>query len=393
MQCATIDDILKNYIVIITFSQMINVVELFSGIGGMHYSLKGAGMSYNVVAAIDINTSANELYKHNFPDTKVYQRNIQSLNCEDFEKLKANMITMSPPCQPFTRLGLKKDNCDERTNALLHIIELLPKLSSIKYLLLENVQGFETSNSRDALVDVLGRCGFTFQEFLLNPTDYYIPCSRLRYYLLAKRKPLKFNFQSGELMKSIPMQDERIIEILVGRGLSQEALVSCSPEKLRRPFMISTILENNCDATRYKVPMKILKKYAGVLDLTFPSSTRCCCFTKAYGRYVEGTGSVLCPLLVEDEALDILKEMDTMREAGSDNKGKCNEEMAEVLDRVGVRYFSPREIARLLCFPEEFTWPRHYSANQLYKLMGNSINVFMVTLLALVLLDGEQNES
>ena len=32
-----------------------------------------------------------------------------------FEKLHFDLLLMSPPCQPFTRLGAKKDNDDPRT--------------------------------------------------------------------------------------------------------------------------------------------------------------------------------------------------------------------------------------------------------------------------------------
>ncbi|XP_071445049.1 tRNA (cytosine(38)-C(5))-methyltransferase [Hetaerina americana] len=367
---------------------MVNVVELFSGIGGMHYSLKGADINYNVVAAVDINTSANELYKHNFPKTQVHQRNIQSFSCDEFNKFNANLITMSPPCQPFTRVGLKKDDSDERTNALMHIIELWPKLNSnVKYLILENVQGFENSNSRDALVKALVKCDFTFQEFLLNPTEYLIPCSRLRYYLIAKRKPLQFTFQCGELMKSIPMHEERLQGMLLEKiAISRDSVGDSG----NHPYTISSILETDTDTSKYSVPMTLLRKYSKVYDLVFPFSRRCCCFTKAYGRYAEGTGSVLCPMPLENDAKALLENMDLLYKANVNNKDNVNEELAKILKRTGVRYFTPREIARLLCFPEEFTWPEHYNSKQLYKLLGNSINVLMVTLLATLLFDEER---
>lgn len=41
----------------------LKVLELFSGIGGMHYALKESGVPGEVIAAIEINTVANEVYK------------------------------------------------------------------------------------------------------------------------------------------------------------------------------------------------------------------------------------------------------------------------------------------------------------------------------------------
>lgn len=37
--------------------------------------------------------------------------------------------------------------------------------------------------------------------------------------------------------------------------------------------------------------------YSG-LDIVYPDSKRCCCFTKSYYRYVKGTGSLLATVQV-----------------------------------------------------------------------------------------------
>lgn len=93
----------------------------------------------------------------------------------------------------FFRNGLIKDLNDERTKPLLHIIEnIIPKSQSLKYILVENVKGFECSLARDKLVESLGQSGYTYREFLLSPIHFGICNSRLRYYLLAKKKPLDF---------------------------------------------------------------------------------------------------------------------------------------------------------------------------------------------------------
>lgn len=93
----------------------------------------------------------------------------------------------------YFRNGLVKDINDERAKPLLHIIEnIIPKSQSLKYILVENVKGFECSLARDKLVSTLSQSGFTYREFLLSPIHFGICNSRLRYYLLAKKKPLDF---------------------------------------------------------------------------------------------------------------------------------------------------------------------------------------------------------
>jgi len=102
-------------------------------------------------------------------------------------------IKMISPVIIFYRNGLAKDILDERTKPLLHIIEnIIPKSQTLKYILVENVKGFECSLARDKLVSTLRQSGFTYREFLLSPVHFGICNSRLRYYLLAKKKPLDF---------------------------------------------------------------------------------------------------------------------------------------------------------------------------------------------------------
>ncbi|EPB76615.1 hypothetical protein ANCCEY_04324 [Ancylostoma ceylanicum] len=54
-------------------------IEFYSGIGGMHYALRDAFPSSCVLAACDINTTANRIYSHNFPKTQLLQNNIQAM--------------------------------------------------------------------------------------------------------------------------------------------------------------------------------------------------------------------------------------------------------------------------------------------------------------------------
>lgn len=41
------------------------------------FSLPESGISAQVVAAVDINTTANKIYRHNFPDTPLWNKTIE----------------------------------------------------------------------------------------------------------------------------------------------------------------------------------------------------------------------------------------------------------------------------------------------------------------------------
>ncbi|XP_071804842.1 tRNA (cytosine(38)-C(5))-methyltransferase-like [Asterias amurensis] len=167
----------------------------------------------SVVTAVDINDLANKIYQHNFPDVNLMQRNIQSLTRAEFTALDADMFLMSPPCQPFTRVGLKGDSDDPRTQSFIQLLDLLPKLSKLpSYILVENVKGFETSNTRSRLIQTLRQCSYTYQEFLLSPYHFNISNQRLRYFMVAKHRPLVFESTNISDEEHRVLQQQRILE-------------------------------------------------------------------------------------------------------------------------------------------------------------------------------------
>lgn len=82
------------------------------------------------LTAIDINTSANKVYRlnHNFhKNCKLLECNIESLTSLDFDRMNLDLLTMSPPCQPFSRLGNQLDLQDSRSSSFKHLMQLFPR--------------------------------------------------------------------------------------------------------------------------------------------------------------------------------------------------------------------------------------------------------------------------
>ena len=129
------------------------------------------------------------------------------------------------------------------------------------------------------------------------------------------------------------------------------------------------------ELSSYLVPDKILQKYAIAMDIVQPSSTHSCCFTKAYGNYALGTGSVLQHSLDSSELAKAFEEYSRLQGEGD------VEEAVEHLRKLNLRYFAPKEVANLMCFPAKFNFPSSLSRNQCYKVMGNSLNVHVVAIL------------
>lgn len=115
----------------------------------------------------------------------------------------------------------------------------------------------------------------------------------------------------------------------------------------------------------YKLSDSVLAKYAKTLDICYPHSKRSCCFTKAYGRYVQGTGSVFCEKSERDVNIAFNQEN--------------TEEQLRLIKALNLRFFTPLEVCRLMSFPQYFCFPSTLSERTKYKLLGNSINVKVVS--------------
>lgn len=160
------------------------VLELFAGIGGV----AAAWPEAEIVSAVDISLAAAAVYQHNFPHPYLIHA-IESLPQQILQGLGADFWWLSPPCQPFTRRGHRRDLDDRRSGGLLRIIDAIGACQPHS-LGLENVIGFEGSQAQQRLSEQLTRCGYHVLSRTLCPTQMGWPNRRPRFYLLASRAPL-----------------------------------------------------------------------------------------------------------------------------------------------------------------------------------------------------------
>lgn len=297
-----------------------------------------------MVAAIDINPVANAIYNHNFGSDKAKNSNILSLTPERIAKLDINVILMSPPCQPFSRNGSFKDVEDRRADPFVHLCDLLDKIPSVQFILLENVKGFERSQACELYKTRLSAAGFFFKEYILSPHDFGVPNTRHRYYCVAKRNEFK--------------------------NPTNELVTNPNLKHIQSAKTISDLVEPESDQlSRYLLKDDILRKRLAIMDVCTPDSINSMCFTKAYTHYAEGTGSVYSPLL-RTEFDAIYREVERTDDP---------DERIILLRKLKVRYFTPFEVARLMSFPKGFEFPPQTTDKQCYRVLGNSINVLVVS--------------
>ncbi|EGD73928.1 hypothetical protein PTSG_05624 [Salpingoeca rosetta] len=288
-------------------TQPLRVLEFYSGIGGMHAALKVADPTARVLRAFDINDTANKVYRHNFPETPVWQRLIESIPRERFEgKLQADMYLMSPPCQPFTRTGKQQGIEDKRSTSLRFILDLITTMKTPpRYILVENVKGFESSNARQPLISALQSRDYSFQEFILSPDQFGIPNSRLRYFLVAVRAPLQLpSPPTGTVLYHIPTLGGAFADGYSPQ-IAAHSFLPPAPQQVPgvppvRPWTLRPVRAvgaylsaDEGEIAANLVPMKVVLRHGQLFDIVDATSHRTMCFTKAYSHYAEGTGSVV----------------------------------------------------------------------------------------------------
>ncbi|KAI8388852.1 S-adenosyl-L-methionine-dependent methyltransferase [Radiomyces spectabilis] len=303
----------------------------------------------------------------------LFRHLIETLSTEYYDKIAADVWTMSPPCQPYTRIGLKQGSQDGRAKSFLHLLEVLGEMEhKPKYILLENVKGFEESDSRDMLAEKLKECNYAFQEFLLTPLQLGIPNSRMRYYMLAKLRPLKFaSSPTDTIINYIPLSD-KMSEAFVDFRLTTANIEKELADKIASSIEpVSNYLVKVDNLDQFLVPDKVLSKNGHVFDIIKPNSRRSCCFTKGYYHYAQGTGSIL----QMNEKADTSSTFEQAIEA---RDSKDTKKQLSLLHSLKLRYFTPREVANLMGFPSHFEFPSTSSVKQQYRTLGNSINVRLV---------------
>lgn len=93
---------------------------------------------------------------------------------------------------------------------------------------------------------------------------------------------------------------------------------------------------------------------------------------------MEGTGSI-----VQHNTDVSMPEIYTQVQ----NLSPDDPERVRLLQSLQLRYFTPEEVTRLMCFPNWFEFPLSVTKKQKYKVLGNSVNVLVITSLLLILVE------
>lgn len=302
--------------------EKLKVASLFCGCGGTDVGLLGdfeflgnhyASNDLEIVYANDIDDNACNIFKENFgiePDN----RDIRKVTSDEIPEF--DILTGGFPCQSFSiiaqnpkRLGVK----DERGKLFFEMCRILREKQP-KCFIAENVKGILTANKKSAfplIIKEFEESGYDVSYSILNSANYGVPQKRERVIIVGFRKDLGIKFEFPDVIVS-----------------DEEAFTP-----------LSKVIENEVD-----------EKYF---------------FSQ---RAVDGMMRKRASMN-KGRAQDITKPCNTV--GAHLAKVSLNSTDPVLLVNERYRRFTPREVARIQSFPENFELVGSEAAQ--YRALGNAI--------------------
>jgi len=162
----------------------INLLDLFSGIGGFHLGLSQAGFKVNSYYS-EIDKYAIKTYNYNFKNS-TYVGSVTNIQRDRLPK-RINAITFGSPCQDFSLAGKRKGLDGDRSSLISEAINLISEFRP-DFFIWENVKGtFSSNNGEDfwAIIQAFTNIGGYRLEWQLLNTSWFLPQNRERIYLVG----------------------------------------------------------------------------------------------------------------------------------------------------------------------------------------------------------------
>ncbi|HRO75605.1 MAG TPA: DNA (cytosine-5-)-methyltransferase [Crocinitomicaceae bacterium] len=162
----------------------INILELFSGIGGFAKGFMDAGFTINEHYFSEIDNHAIANYKYNFKNSK-YVGSVETIRGKELGNI--DVITFGSPCQDFSIAGRRKGLDGERSSLIGQAIRLVDEIRPSIFIW-ENVKGvFSSNDGADfwAVIVAFANLGNYRLEWQLLNTSWFLPQNRERIYLIG----------------------------------------------------------------------------------------------------------------------------------------------------------------------------------------------------------------
>lgn len=174
-----------------TTNNRLNVIDLFSGAGGLSRGFMDAG--FNVRLGIDFDDAALKTFKENHGDADVMKLDLFNhenlhyiIDYLEERSISMDVLVGGPPCQGYSLAGPRNEH-DER-NTLYEAMVKLAKATKPKVIVLENVPGllklFEGKGAKRIMED-FEELGYVMKNQILYAPEYGVPQIRKRVFFVG----------------------------------------------------------------------------------------------------------------------------------------------------------------------------------------------------------------
>lgn len=312
-----------------------NMLELFSGAGGLALGLHASGL--NPIALIDFDSDANNTVKNNFPEWNVIEEDINLIAEKGIHKFvslneEVDLITGGFPCQSFSyagkRLGLK----DVRGTVFFSLAKIIQEVQP-KMFLLENVRGLinhDKGRTFDTVINVLKDLDYKIRYKVINAWDYNVPQKRERVFIVGIKSKYPNTFVWPKKYTYKPVLKDVLLDVPESEGIEYSK---------KKKDVMDLVPPGGCWVN---LPEEIAKEYMG----------------KSY--YSGGGRRGMARRLSYDEPSLTLTTSPAQKQTE-----RCHPSE--------TRPFTVREYARIQTFPDEYKFKGSVYAQ--YRQIGNAVPI------------------
>ncbi|RZN46491.1 DNA cytosine methyltransferase [Escherichia sp. E13S3] len=354
------------------------VVDLFCGCGGFGLGAKLAG--FEVVAAIDIDTTLQSAYARNFPNTKVINGDLSLMGKDEWHKIIASQnidgVIGGPPCQGYSRMG--HSNIDDPRRSLLKHFFRTVNLINPKFFVMENVEGLmdeRNIHELEAALNTLNKKYKIIKPTIIDASDFGAATKRKRVIVI------------GFVPEAINIAED-ILKKTVGTKNNVKDAISDLPT----PLCTSKSQDiNDLGWKEYKKQDPCaLSDYAKIMRQHPPKGLGWITaleklkegmvsgfFNTVHSAQVKERYSTILPGEVDHISKSKCLAWDglcpTLRAGTGSDKGSY--QAVRPLHPVESRVITVREAARLQGFPDWFVF--HHTKWHSFRMIGNSVSPIM----------------
>ena len=172
-------------------TNILKIGTLFSGIGAFEHALDRLKINHKIMFACDIDDYVKKSYFANYHINKdQWYTDVTKLDAKKYLDENIDIVVGGSPCQSFSFVGKQKGLEDDRGNLIFEFIRVINECKP-RMFIFENVKGLTTHDKGKTFEFVITKfkeLNYTLHYNILKATDYEIPQSRQRLFLIGIKK-------------------------------------------------------------------------------------------------------------------------------------------------------------------------------------------------------------